>query len=160
MSAISKVSSVLRRGSFFQRLALVLSLLIGPAVVGLSDSASAATGQSSVCDSNHMCLSKYALAQGAGTGMVGYKYNTFGTTANLAWSIGSSTFIGGGSVQFAASGRNRDAYQQRRMCLYRFVADSGYFFVTGVGYSYAGWFGVPGAISRVDAYYASSCPAV
>jgi hypothetical protein len=105
-----------------------------------------------------MCLSKYALSQGAGLSMTGYEYNTYGVSGSLLWTVGFSVFTGGGNVYDSKSGRNRDAYQQRRMCLYNYVADNGYVNTTSVGYSYSGWFSIGSQVNRVRAEYSSSCP--
>jgi hypothetical protein len=90
--------------------------------------------------------------------MVGYRYDVSTTTANLLWNTGSNTFVGGGYVQNAKSARNRDSYKQRRMCLYYFVADAGYFIHTSLGYTYNGWYTFSDSTARVYAYYANSCP--
>jgi hypothetical protein len=91
--------------------------------------------------------------------MVGYKYSTFGITGSLAWYMSGQTFIGGGNVFAALSGRNRDAYQQRRMCLYTYIADNGYVLRVSIGYAYSGWFATgPNQTNQVAAYYAVNCP--
>jgi hypothetical protein len=141
-----------------RRLVAVLALVGSAVILGFPDPASAVTGQSSLCDNNHMCLSKYVLAQSAGTGMVGYKYNTCCPSGYLAWTTNFDTFVGGGYVLSAQSGRNRDAYQQRRMCLYNYIADNGYINSVSVGYSYSGWFSIGLQTNKVTANYSTSCP--